>query len=84
MTDPDIDPRPTSEARAATSGQAELARLATLIDRADAEASRLRARRFELWVEARRAGLSWRDIAKASGVDHAMVAKVVAKRGEAS
>lgn len=55
--------------------------LARLIDRADAEASRLRARRLELWVEARRAGLSWREIARASGKsDHSAIAKYVNKR----
>lgn len=70
---PDADPR---------RHQAELAELAHRIDRADAEASRLRARRFQLWVEARRAGLSWREIARASGVDHAMVAKRVQQEVE--
>jgi hypothetical protein len=55
--------------------------LARLIDRADAEASRLRARRLDLWVQARRAGLSWREIARASGLsDHATIVKYVNRR----
>lgn len=60
--------------------QASLADLARLIERADAEASRLRVRRLELWVEARRAGLSWREIARASGMDHSQIAKQVSLR----
>lgn len=59
---------------------AELADVARLIARADAEAARLRVRRLGLWRQARAAGLSWRAIARASGVDHAMVAKVTGEK----
>lgn len=64
--------------RPAPAVEQELAELARLIVRADAEASRLRARRLQAWIRARRAGLSWRAIAAASGgMDHASIAKQV-------
>lgn len=77
-----MTPAPSGSPR--TSDVADsLTDLARLIDRADAEASRLRARRLDLWVEARRAGLSWREIARASGLsDHAIIAKQVGRREE--
>lgn len=65
-------------ARPAVDVAAELADLARLIDRADAEASRLRQRRLRAWTDAHAAGLSWRAIAAASGgMDHAQIAKTV-------
>jgi hypothetical protein len=65
-----------------TDHHATLADLGRLIDRADAEASRLRARRLAAWAAARRDGLSWREIARASGLsDHASVQKAVRREG---
>jgi len=70
-------PAPTTDDIAA-----RITALAPLIERADAEASRLRRQRVAAWREARAAGLSWRAIAALSGVDHAVVAKAVgASRG---
>lgn len=83
MTDSEIESqRSDSEVRRAEI-VAELGETARLLERLRAEEARLYARRLAGWRAAREVGLSWREIGRASGLDHAQIAKAVrAKRSE--